>query len=188
MYVTEYQTPIIGKLILASEGEGLRDCYFEHDRYFSREVSENGKRDDALAAFAPVREWLDRYFAGEKPSPRELLLMPQGTDFQMRVRQAMIDIPYGQLSTYGRIAASIEESTGKRSSARAVGGAVGHNPLCLIVPCHRVVGSNGSLTGFGGGLETKVKLLEHEGAPMERLAMPKHVPAWNDAIDAKNRM
>ncbi len=117
-----------------------------------------------MPVFGRARAWLDRYFAGDAPDPRELPLAARATDFQMRVREAMLDIPYGQTTTYGAIARRLERETGRRQSARAVGGAAGRNPLCLIVPCHRVVGANGSLTGFGGGIDMKVKLLEHERA------------------------
>ena len=85
----------------------------------------------------------------------------------------MLDIPYGTTTTYGAIAKRLERETGRRQSARAVGGAVGHNPLCIIAPCHRVVGSDGSLTGFGGGIDMKVKLLEHEGVDMDGFYRPK---------------
>ena len=132
MYLTEYRTPTIGTLTLASDGTGVTGCWFNNGRYFGYGVNENMERNDSLAVFDQARKWLDRYFAGETPDPRELTL-----------------------------------------TARAVGGAVGHNPLCLIVPCHRVIGSNGSLTGFGGGIDTKVRLLEHEGAMRDGFWRPK---------------
>ena len=93
----------------------------------------------------------------------------------------MLDIPYGATTTYGDIAKRIASETGKRSSARAVGGAVGHNPLCIIAPCHRVVGADGSLTGFGGGIDMKVKLLEHEGVDLSRFYRPKRGTAIDPA-------
>ena len=172
-YFTEYETGLIGSLTLASDGAGLTGCWFDNDRYFGCGVDGRRERCDDLAVFAQVRDWLDRYFAGEAPDPRELPLAARATPFQMRVREAMLDIPYGQTTTYGAIAKRLEAETGRRQSARAVGGAVGRNPLCLIVPCHRVVGGNGSLTGFGGGLDTKVKLLEHEHAMQEGFFRPK---------------
>ena len=186
MYICEYQTPIIGKLILASDGEGLCDCWFENDRFCDREkFCETACRDD-LSVFTQARKWLDRYFAKEEPSARELPLAPQGTEFQMLVREAMLEIPYGQTRTYGQLAKAIEERTGKPRSARAVGGAVGRNPLCLIVPCHRVMGAGGNLTGFGGGIATKIRLLEHEGVDVSAFHMPRKVPTWNDAIEQRN--
>ena len=161
-YFTEYDSDLIGTLTFASDGERLVGCWFGNDRHFGYGVKGPLVRDDTLPFFTQVREWFDRYFANDKPDPRELPLGAYATEFQMRVREAMLDIPYGKTTTYGAIAKRIEQETGKRQSARAVGGAVGRNPLCIIVPCHRVIGSDGSLTGFGGGIDVKVKLLEHE--------------------------
>lgn len=183
-YLTEYETPIIGTLTLSSDGTSITGCWFENDRYFGYGVNETVERKDDLAVFDQARSWLDRYFAGDAPNPRELPLAARATAFQQQVREAMLDIPYGQTTTYGAIAKRIEEKTGKRQSARAVGGAVGHNPLCLIVPCHRVVGSNGSLTGFGGGIDMKVKLLEHEHAMRDSFKRPKRGTALEGTPDA----
>lgn len=108
--------------------------------------------------------WLDRYFAGQKPAISDLPLRPQGTDFRQEVWKILMDIPYGQLTTYGNIARQLADKMGKKSmSAQAVGGAVGHNPIGIIIPCHRVVGSDGSLIGYAGGIDKKKWLLEHEG-------------------------
>lgn len=169
----EYETGLIGSLFVASDGAGIAGCWFDNDRYFGYGVEGELVRSDADPVLAQAREWLDRYFAGEAPDPRELPLTARATEFQMRVREAMLDIPYGQTTTYGAIAKRIEQQTGRRQSARAVGGAVGHNPLCLIVPCHRVVGAAGNLTGFGGGIDTKVALLEHEHAMRDSFKRPK---------------
>lgn len=166
-YCTEYETELIGALTLASDGGAITGCWFNNDRYFGIGVDESAgdiERKDDLPVFDQARDWLDRYFAGKAPDPRELPLEARATEFQMRVREAMLDIPYGKTTMYGAIADRIAKETGRRQSARAVGGAVGHNPLCLIVPCHRVVGSNDNLTGFGGGIDMKIALLEHEGA------------------------
>ena len=182
MHFTEYRTPLIGTLTLASDGEGVTGCWFDNDRHFGYGVDELGERRDGVPVFGRARAWLDRYFAGDAPDPRELPLAARATDFQMRVREAMLDIPYGQTTTYGAIARRLERETGRRQSARAVGGAVGHNPLCLIVPCHRVVGANGSLTGFGGGIDMKVKLLEHERAMKDGLRRPKEGTALVGAL------
>ena len=171
-YFTEYKSNLIGTLTLASDGESIVGCWFENDRYFGYGVDGDMERNDDVPVFAQARSWFDRYFAGACPDPRELPLGARATEFQKRVREAMLDIPYGETTTYGAIAKRIESETGKRTSARAVGGAVGHNPLCVIAPCHRVVGTNGSLTGFGGGLDAKVKLLEHEHVDMSRFFRP----------------
>ena len=183
-FFTTYDTGLIGELTLASDGESIVGCWFDNDRYFGYGVGETMARCDDLPVFDQARSWLDRYFAGEAPDPRELPLAARATQFQLRVREAMLDVPYGQTTTYGAIAARIERETGKRSSARAVGGAVGHNPLCLIVPCHRVVGADGSLTGFGGGIDTKVKLLEHEQVHMDGLHRPTKGTALEGLADA----
>ena len=163
-YFTEYETGLIGTLVLASNGEQLDGCWFDNDRFFGSGIAGVPQRCDNLPIFRQARAWLDRYFAGEAPDPRELPLGGSPTQFQLRVREAMLDIPYGQTTTYGAIAKRIQAETGRRQSAQAVGGAVGRNQLCVIVPCHRVVGANGDLTGFGGGIDTKIKLLEHEQA------------------------
>ena len=184
MYFTQYETPIIGTLTLASDGTAITGCWFDNDRYFGYGVDERMERDDDVPVLVQARAWLDRYFAGEAPDPRELPLAARATDFQLRVREAMLDIPYGQTTTYGAIAKRIESETGKRQSARAVGGAVGHNPLCLIVPCHRVVGSNDNLTGFGGGIDMKIALLEHEHAMKPSFKRPTKGTALEGTPDA----
>ena len=172
-YFTSYDSDLIGRLTIASDGETITGCWFDNDRYFGIGVAGLTERRDDVPVLVQARAWLDRYFAGEAPDPRELPLGARATEFQMRVREAMLDIPYGYTTTYGDIAKRIEHETGRRQSARAVGGAVGHNPLCLIVPCHRVVGADGSLTGFGGGMDMKVALLEHERALKDRFYRPK---------------
>ena len=187
IYYTTYETGLIGTLTLASDGEALVGCWFHNDRYFGYGVTEKMERRDGLPVFDQARAWLDRYFAGEAPDPRELPLGARATEFQLRVREAMLDIPYGQTTTYGAIAQRLERETGRRQSARAVGGAVGHNPLCLIVPCHRVVGSTGSLTGFGGGVDMKVTLLEHEHAMREGFKVPKKGTALHGIPDAAEK-
>lgn len=172
VFFTVYETNLIGALTLASDGASITGCWFDNDRYFGYGVDGPMERDDSVPVFGQARGWLDRYFAGEAPDPRELPLGARATEFQMRVREAMLDIPHGTTTTYGEIAKRLEKETGKRQSPRAVGGAVGHNPLCLIVPCHRVVGANGNLTGFGGGIDMKVKLLTFEKAMQDSFTLP----------------
>ncbi len=181
VYRTEYESELIGPLTIASDGASVVGCWFGNDRYFGYGVDGAMERNDDLPLLVQAREWFDRYFAGEAPDPRELPLGARATPFQARVREAMLDIPYGTTGTYGAIATRLEKETGRRQSARAVGGAVGHNPLCVIVPCHRVVGASGSLTGFGGGIEMKVKLLEHEGVDMSAFTIPTHGTAIDPA-------
>ena len=173
MYCTSYESELIGKLILASEGESLVGCWFENDRFFGYGVDAPMERRDDLPVFEKTRDWLDRYFAGKAPSPQELPLAPRGSEFQRRVWSILTEIPYGQTITYGDIAKRIASETGGKMSAQAVGGAVGRNPICVIVPCHRVMGAKGNLTGFGGGVDTKVALLEHEQVDMTSFFRPK---------------
>jgi methylated-DNA-[protein]-cysteine S-methyltransferase len=133
-------------------------------------MSENG----AMPVFDAAKKWLNRYFAGEKPDISELRLAPAGGGFRKGVWDILCEIPYGEVITYGDIAKKMAEKMGRESmSSQAVGGAVGHNPISIIIPCHRVVGSNGSLTGYAGGIKTKIKLLELEGVDMSRLFAPK---------------
>ncbi len=180
-YCTEYDSKLIGPLTIASNGEGIVGCWFNNDRYFGYGVTGLMERRDDEPVLRRACAWFDRYFAGDGPDPRELPLAARATPFQLLVREAMLDTPYGCTTTYGDIARRLEAQTGRRQSSRAVGGAVGRNPLCVIVPCHRVVGSTGSLTGFGGGIAMKVKLLEHEGVDMARFTVPTRGTAVNPA-------
>ena len=173
MYCTEYRTPIVGTLTLASDGKALVGCWFDNDRFFGYGVGEPCERRDDLPLFEQARVWLDRYFAGEAPLPQELPLDARGSEFQRKVWTILTEIPYGQTVTYGDIAKRMAAEGGENMSAQAVGGAVGRNPLCIIVPCHRVMGAKGNLTGFGGGLDAKIALLEHERANMEGMHRPK---------------
>ena len=173
MYFTECRTPIIGTLTVASDGKDICGCWFDNDRHFGYGIADEMERRDDLAVLQQARDWLDRYFAGERPDPRELPLADRGTAFQKLVRSAMLEIPYGETVTYGDIAKSLEARTGRQQSPRAIGGAVGHNIYCVSVPCHRVVGSDGSLTGFGGGIDRKIALLEFEGAMKPSFKRPK---------------
>ena len=150
---TEYSSPV-GRLTLAGEGEALTGLWLEGQRYFGSE-SHPVKMGEA-PAFQGVRLWLDRYFAGEDPGEVPVSLRPEGTDFQRRVWALLRTVPYGQTTTYGLLA------QGLGSSPRAVGAAVGRNPISILIPCHRVVGGDGSLTGYGGGIERKRALLALE--------------------------
>lgn len=172
-FCTTYETGLIGELTLASDGNSIVGCWFENDRLFGDTVDEPFEPNDELPVFGDAKAWLDRYFKGENPSIDELPLRPNGTEFRHLVWGKLKAIPYGTTTTYGDIARELEFETGRRMSNQAVGGAVGHNPLCVIVPCHRVMGAKGNLTGFGGGIDTKVKLLEHEHADMTAFFRPK---------------
>ena len=108
-----------------------------------------------------MRRWLDIYFSGSEPN-FTLPLAPKGSEFRRSVWKELLRIPYGETASYGEIAKRVETKTGRKTSARAVGGAVGHNPISIMIPCHRVVGSDGSITGYAGGIDKKIKLLELE--------------------------
>jgi methylated-DNA-[protein]-cysteine S-methyltransferase len=128
---------------------------------------------DDLPIFQAAKSWLDRYFFGGKPAIRELPLAPVGTEFRQGVWEILCGIPYGEVITYGEIAKRMAARLGRESmSGQAVGGAVGHNPISIIIPCHRVVGASGSLTGYAGGIENKIKLLELEEVDLSGLFVP----------------
>lgn len=138
-FCTTFETELIGRLTLASDGEVLTGCWFEHDRNLERGAAGELVRDDALAAFAPARDWLARYFAGEKPALAGLAHRADGTEFQRAVWAELMRVPYGSVTSYGALARALGARLGRLTSARAVGGAVGRNRICVIVPCHRVV-------------------------------------------------
>jgi len=168
-YLTKYESSL-GMLTLAADGENLVGLWMEGQKYYGGTISGEMERKDDLAVFETAREWLDRYFAGERPSISELSLCPAGGEFRQGVWEILCEIPYGRVVTYGEIARKMAVKMGRESmSGQAVGGAVGHNPISIIVPCHRVVGTNGNLTGYAGGIAAKVKLLEHEGVDMSQL-------------------
>lgn len=172
-YSTTYPSPV-GIITLASDGRGLVGLWIEGQKYFGSAMAGELTERACLPVFDEVRDWLNRYFAGEKPAVSEVPLSPNGSEFRLRVWKILCEIPYGEVITYGEIAKRMAEKMGReRMSGQAVGGAVGHNPISIIIPCHRVVGANGSLTGYAGGIDTKVKLLEHEGVEMSHLFVPK---------------
>lgn len=168
---SEYESPV-GTLTIASDGAAVCGLWLDGQKYHGGTVPEEMVRDDAAAGFAELRAWLDEYFAGGRPAVTSVPLAPIGSSFRQAVWQKLLEIPYGEVVTYGSIAQALKEERGK-ASALAVGGAVGHNPISIIIPCHRVVGSDGSLTGYAGGLARKTWLLEHEGVDMGRLYTPK---------------
>ena len=166
-YTHHYDSPL-GGITLASDGEALTGVWFDEQKYFADCLADNHE-ERMLPVFEQADRWLDIYFSGKAPDFTPPLNM-KTTEFRKAVWEIMLTIPYGQTITYGEIADRIAKQKGiKRMSAQAVGGAVGHNSISLIIPCHRVVGTNGSLTGYAGGIDMKVKLLEMECADMSRL-------------------
>ncbi|MBZ3935503.1 methylated-DNA--[protein]-cysteine S-methyltransferase [Methanimicrococcus blatticola] len=171
-YSAQYPSPF-GLITLASDGDHLIGLWIEGQKYFAGTVTEELIENPDLPVFAAARNWLDKYFAGQKPFVSELPLSPQGTPFRQAVWDVLCEIPYGEVMTYGEIGKIVAVRMNKASmSGQAIGGAVGHNPISIIIPCHRVVGSNGSLTGYAGGIDKKIKLLEHESVDMSHLFVP----------------
>jgi len=172
-YSTVYSSPI-GEITLACHDDNLVGLWTVGQKYYGDTIPEAMVENNDAPVLCNAQKWLDRYFAGEKPDITELPLAPIGGVFRQAVWKILCEIPYGKIITYNDIAKKIAVQPGRKSmSSQAVGGAVGHNPISIIIPCHRVVGSNGSLTGFSGGIQTKVKLLELEGVDMSRLFVPK---------------
>jgi methylated-DNA-[protein]-cysteine S-methyltransferase len=151
-------TPL-GKIQAATSDNALTGLWFIGQKYFPSEIKSWTSAPDN-PVFISLKSWLEDYFAKKKPKIR-IPLLPAGTDFQQAVWKLLLEIPYGETSTYGAIASRLAGS-GKKASAQAVGGAVGRNPISLLIPCHRVLGSDGSLTGYAGGIEKKRALLELE--------------------------
>ena len=171
IYTNTYESPL-GHLLLAGDDDGLTGLWFtEGGRYIARGLSKNAEPRET-GYFDQTKEWLDFYFTGKDPGFLPKIHLT-GSDFRNRIGEIMCEIPFGETVTYGWIADRIAKERGiNKMSAQAVGGAVGHNPVCIIVPCHRVVGTNGSLTGYGGGILRKKALLELEGADMSRFTIP----------------
>lgn len=163
IYTTYYNSPI-GKLLLASKENKLIGLWTEGQKYYLSGIEEFTKNDDEKILIE-TKKWLNRYFNGEKPCPNELDLAPIGSKFRKNVWDILCKIPYGKVITYNDIAKEIAKKRKiNKMSAQAVGGAVGHNPISIIIPCHRVIGTNGSLTGYAGGLDKKEYLLKLENA------------------------
>lgn len=171
-YISYYQSPL-GSMMLASDLYGLTGLWFVGDRFYAEHLSsENAEKETSV--MTETKRWLDTYFSGQIPAEPPLIHLT-GTAFQREVCEIMLRIPYGTTRTYGSIAEEIARRRNlRRMSAQAVGAAVGHNPVCIIVPCHRVVGAGGNLTGYGGGIYRKIKLLTLEKVDMNGFYIPKH--------------
>lgn len=172
IYISHYPSPI-GKLFLASKNNELIGLWIEGQKYFLGNLTGEIQENDGEEILLKTKLWLDDYFHGQKPLIVDLALAPVGSDFRLRVWDILCQIPYGEVTTYGSIAKTLAKQLGKKSmSAQAVGNAVGHNPISIIIPCHRVVGSNGSLTGYAGGLANKIELLSLEKVDMSGFYVP----------------
>ena len=176
-YTTHWQSPL-GTIKLASDGEALVGLWFDGQKYGAAALDPCHEERADLPVFDETKLWLEIYFNGRVPDFTPRLEM-RTTSFRKRVWEVMLTIPYGHTMTYGDIARIIASERGLDSmSAQAVGGAVGHNAISLIIPCHRVVGTNGSLTGYAGGIDRKVHLLQMEGAMKKGFFVPKRGIAY----------
>lgn len=155
-FSTDYISPI-GRILIVSDGEAICGVWFYGQKYFLSTINDEIIQSDDLAIFDKVKQWFDDYFGGSNPEI-DFKLKPAGSDFRLNVWRILCEIPYGKTMTYGEIASRLSDSM----SAQAVGGAVGHNPISILIPCHRVVGANGKLTGYAGGIDKKIALLELE--------------------------
>lgn len=164
-YFSKMDSPI-GELLLVGDGASLTQLLMLNQKYYGHETQPDWQQDDAI--FRAAREQLQAYFAGELRT-FDLPLAPAGTEFQRKVWLALRNIPFGQTESYGALAQRIDAP----KASRAVGMANGHNPISIIVPCHRVIGANGSMTGYGGGIERKRWLLEHEGCLNKSTSQPE---------------
>ncbi len=172
-YQTTYKSPV-GTLFLVSDEDNLIGLWLEGQKYFQATLKEEPIVNDQIEILQKTKSWLDRYFKGEKPDIKELSLKPQGSLFRQEVWKILCEIPYGEVTTYGKIAKVVAQKLHKeKMSGQAVGNAVGHNPISIIIPCHRVVGTSGSLTGYAGGIDKKIELLKLEGIDTSLYSRPK---------------
>jgi len=172
MYKTTFLSPM-GNITLASDGKNLVGLWLKGQKYHGNTIFKDMTTKEDLPVFDITKKWLDEYFAGKKPEISRLPIAPVGTKFRQEIWDILCEIPYGKTITYGDIAKKMAKTMGKKSmSSQAVGGAVGHNPISIIIPCHRVVGTNGSLTGYAGGIDLKIKLLELESVDMSGFFVP----------------
>jgi len=163
IYTAMLASPL-GLLTLATDGDRVIGLWMEGQAHFRRGLSGDTLDGSHLEVVQKVSKWLDSYFSYGNPSPTQLPLSPAGTDYQKAVWSQLLKIPYGKTVTYGQLASIITKETGRPTSARAVGTAVGKNPISILIPCHRVVGAGGKLTGYAGGIERKELLLKLENS------------------------
>ena len=171
MYFTTHYLSPLGGITLASDGEYLTGLWFDGQKYFAQSLPE-AHEERPLPVFRPTAAWLDDYFSGRMPDAMPPIRL-SGSPFQLMVWNLLRQIPYGTTRTYKELAAAVARQKGiLHMSAQAIGGAVGHNPVSILIPCHRVVGSHGSLTGYAGGLDKKIALLKLEKADVAGLFIP----------------
>lgn len=184
-YTQPYDSPL-GELVMSSDGSALIGLGLASQQAAVAAIAGTCPQEKPLPIFQDTARWLDTYFRGCAPSFTPKLKLC-GSDFQKRVCEIMLTIPFGETVTYGEIAARIARERGiPRMSAQAVGGAVGANPILIIVPCHRVIGAGGNLTGYGAGMERKIQLLKLEKVDMNLLYVPKKKPVPKKQPRPKN--
>lgn len=171
LYYTRYDSPL-GEIVLFATEQALTGLWLPGQKR-EETLWQQAVRQDQEPWLIQGCAWLHRYFCGEQPSPREIRLNPPGSPFRRQVWAQLCRIPYGETTTYGQLARELAAKNGGKMSAQAVGGAVGHNPIALIIPCHRVIGADGSLVGYNGGLPLKRRLLKYEGVDIRNLHDPK---------------
>lgn len=165
----------MGIMVIETDGGNIVGLDFARNELISEEsVKEENRNYSEPHCVSTLRIWLDKYFNHESPSISGMPLKPTGTDFQMKIWNILKSIPYGETLTYGEIARAAGYGTkDKPMASQAVGGAVGSNPISIIIPCHRVIGKNGNLTGYAGGIDKKIFLLKLEGHDTDKFIMPK---------------
>ncbi|HJH01021.1 MAG TPA: methylated-DNA--[protein]-cysteine S-methyltransferase [Aerococcus urinaeequi] len=168
-YKSTYESPL-GQIVIVSDDETIKGVWFADQKYFASNYDLDTAIDQETPVISQTKSWLDAYFAGENPTLDPNILDPEVTPYRKEILNALINVPYGQTTSYKELADKVALNTpGKRGSARAAGGAVGHNPISILIPCHRVVATNGALTGYAGGIDRKIALLALEGIDQSKL-------------------
>ena len=168
-YKSTYPSPL-GQIAIVSDDKTIKGVWFADQKYFGSQYDMQTMTAAETPVIKQVKNWLDAYFAGENPTLNPTILEPEVTPYRKQILNALINVPYGQTTSYKELADKVALNTpGKRGSARAAGGAVGHNPISILIPCHRVVATNGALTGYAGGIDRKIVLLALEGFDKSKL-------------------
>ena len=173
LFTTNYISPI-GNISILTNQDALLHLAIAGQSFPNDLVKKGINTNHELEIIRATITWLGAYFDGKKPSASSLAIAPQGSAFRQNVWELLLQIPYGEVRTYGNIAKEIAAKKGiAKMASQAIGGAVGHNPIPIIIPCHRVIGASGNLTGYSDGIDLKIKLLAHEGVDVTKLSMPK---------------
>lgn len=172
LYKTYYNS-LIGKMLLVSDEKNLIGLWIENQKYYLANLNDELIENGNLEILKTTKKWLDAYFKGKKPNISDLSLSPIGNEFRQNVWKILCTIPYGKTITYSEIAKKLAKKMCKKNmSAQAIGNAVGHNPISIIIPCHRVVGKSGNLTSYASGIDKKIKLLNIEKVDMTKYFIP----------------